>query len=151
MIKGVTHAHSYSNTALICGFLKKSFIMNTPLWVEHLNHHFLVGLLCCNHQKVTSRCSTHKGAFIMNDFLRNPHFSDPQFYTYTVNNSKIKSHFYFHQLFSADNKTFLIFAPKKFKKPPSKVAQKYSFFFFITALRCPNGPNRSIKVPKCGL
>ena len=55
---------------LKCGFLKKSFIMNAPLWVEHLNHHFLVGLLCCTHQKVMRRCSTHKGAFIViNDFF----------------------------------------------------------------------------------
>ena len=28
----------------------------------------------CTHQKVMRRCSTHKGAFVINDFLRNPHF-----------------------------------------------------------------------------
>ena len=27
------------------GFLKKSFIMSEPLWVEHLNHHFCLDLL----------------------------------------------------------------------------------------------------------
>ena len=68
------------------GFLKKSFIINPPLWVEHLNHHFLLGLLCCTHQKVMRRCSTHKGAFIINDFLRIPHFS-------WSNNSRIKTNF----------------------------------------------------------
>ena len=61
---------------LKCGFLKKSFIMNAPLWVEHLNHHFLVGLLCCTHQKVMRRCSTHKGAFIINPHFRSEVDSD---------------------------------------------------------------------------
>ena len=49
--------------------------MNAPLWVEHLNHHFLVSLMCCTHETVIRKCSIHKGAFIVNDFLRNPHFS----------------------------------------------------------------------------
>ena len=57
------------------GFLKKSFIMNATLWVEHL----LITFWCVQHSKPTKkwwlRCSTHKGAFIINDFLRNPHFS----------------------------------------------------------------------------
>ena len=65
---------------LKCRYLKKSFIMNAPLRVEHLNHHFLVGLLCCTHQKVMNRCSTHKGAFIINDNLKNPHFRDRTLY-----------------------------------------------------------------------
>ena len=44
------------------------------------SHHFLVGAVQQTHQitfwqKVMKRCSTHKGTFIINDFLRNPHFS----------------------------------------------------------------------------
>ena len=56
------------------GFLMKSFIMNAPLWVEHL----LITFGWVQHSKSTKKwwlkCSTHKGAFIINDFLRNPHF-----------------------------------------------------------------------------
>ena len=44
------------------------------------------------------------------------------------------------------------FAHKKLKKPPSKVAQNYSNpLFFPYCPDCPNGPNRRIPVPKCGL
>jgi hypothetical protein len=50
--------------------------MNALLWVEHLNHHFLVGLLCCTHKKMMRRCSSQRGAFIINDFLRNLHFTN---------------------------------------------------------------------------
>ena len=39
------------------------------------------------------------------------------------------------------------FALKNLKKTPSKVAQKFSFFLPY----CPNGPNKRIDVPKCGL
>ena len=35
---------------------------------------------------------------------------------------------------------------KSWKKTPTKVAQKYSIFFFITALSYPNGPNRRTHV-----
>ena len=55
-------------------FLKKSFIMNAPLWVKHL----LITFWWVQHSKSTKKwwlkCSTHKCAFIINDFLRNPHF-----------------------------------------------------------------------------
>ena len=60
------------------------------------------------------------------------------------------------QLFSADATIFFekifSFCPQKIeKKPPSKVAQKNSNpLFFPYCLSCPNGPNRSIYVPKCG-
>ena len=40
------------------------------------------------------------------------------------------------------------------KKPPSKVAKKYSICFSSLAsavLSCPNGPNRRTHVSKCGL
>ena len=44
------------------------------------------------------------------------------------------------QLFSADA---TIFSKKSPQKPPSKVVQKNSNpLFFLTALSCPNGPNR---------
>ena len=71
---------------LKCVFLKKkSFIMNAPLWVEHL----LITFWWVQHSKLTKklwlRCSTHKGAFIINDFLRNPHFSKwVNCYTYSA-------------------------------------------------------------------
>ena len=59
------------------------------------------------------------------------------------------------QLFSVDPTIFKkkkIFAHKKLKKPASKIALKNSNPpFFLTALSCPNGPNRRIHVPKCGL
>ena len=58
------------------------------------------------------------------------------------------------QLFSEDATIFKKKknAHKKLKKPPSKVAQKNSNpLFFLTALSCPNGPDRRIHVPKCGL
>jgi hypothetical protein len=41
---------------------------------------------------------------------------------------------------------------KKLKKPPLKVAQNNSNpLFFPYCLSCPNGQNRRIHVPKCGL
>ena len=43
--------------------------MNASLWVEHLI------TFCKPTKKWWLRCSTHKGAFIINDFLRNPHFN----------------------------------------------------------------------------
>ena len=61
--------------SLNCGFPKKPFIMNAPMWVEHL----LITFWWMQHSKPTKkwwlRCLTHKGAFIINDFLRNPHFN----------------------------------------------------------------------------
>ena len=63
------------------------------------------------------------------------------------------SHFHFNQIFSADAVIFLKNckknAPKMLKTLPSKADQKY--FFFTMALSCPNGPNRRIHIPKCGL
>ena len=58
------------------------------------------------------------------------------------------------QLFSLDLIFFfkLFFSHKKLKKPPSKVAQKNSNpLFSPSCLRCPNGPNKIIHVPNCGL
>jgi hypothetical protein len=44
------------------------------------------------------------------------------------------------------------FALKKLIKPPSKLAQNNSNpLFFPYCLSCPNGPNRRIHAPKCGL
>ena len=43
--------------------------MNLPLWVEHL----LITFWC--NRANPPKSSTHKGAFITNDFLRNPHFN----------------------------------------------------------------------------
>ena len=45
----------------------------------------------------------------------------------------------------------LCFALKKLKKTPSKVAQNNSNPLFPYCLSCPNGPNRRIHAPKCGL
>jgi hypothetical protein len=47
--------------------------MNASLCVEHLHHHFLVGATA--NPNDDWRCSTHKGAFIINDFIRNPPFN----------------------------------------------------------------------------
>ena len=59
------------------------------------------------------------------------------------------------QFFSVNATIFkkkVFFPHKKLKKPPSKVAQKNSNpLFFPYCLSCPNGPNRRIHVPKCGL
>ena len=72
--------------------------IRSHLSFEHLNHHFLVGLLCCTHQKVMRRCSTGKGAFIINDFLINPHFRyayhvcTPPFHDTIETNKKRSSH-----------------------------------------------------------
>ena len=41
--------------------------MNASLCVEHLHHHFLVG--------ATANPNDDKGAFIINDFIRNPPFN----------------------------------------------------------------------------
>ena len=51
--KDVISASDIFNNRLVlkCRFLKKSLIMNAPLLVEHLNHDFLVGLLCCTKVK----------------------------------------------------------------------------------------------------
>ena len=46
------------------GFLMKSFIMNAPLWVEHLQSSF--GFAVAPTKKWWWRCSTHKDAFIIN-------------------------------------------------------------------------------------
>ena len=58
------------------------------------------------------------------------------------------------QLFNANIEMFffkpIFFAHKNLKKPPSKVAQKNSNPFPYCP-DCPNGPNRRIPVPKCGL
>jgi hypothetical protein len=44
------------------------------------------------------------------------------------------------------------FAHKKLKKPPSNVAQNSSNpLFFPYCPDCPNGTDRRIPVPKCGL
>ena len=60
---------------LKCGFLKKSFIMNAPLvscpfpvitfgWVQQQTH----------PKVMTGNGQLTRGAFIINDFFRNPHF-----------------------------------------------------------------------------
>ena len=48
---------------LKCGLLKKLSIMNAPLWVEHLQSSLFGGFAV----------ATHKGAFIIDNFLSNPH------------------------------------------------------------------------------
>ena len=62
------------------------------------------------------------------------------------------------QLFSADptifSKTFSIFFFKLFflQNHPQKLLRKTQIYFFpLTALSCPNGPNRRIHLSKCGL
>ena len=61
------------------------------------------------------------------------------------------------ELFSADATIYKkecksFFAHKKLKKSPSKVAQKNSNPLFSPyCLSCPNGTNRRIHVPNCGL
>ena len=61
------------------------------------------------------------------------------------------------QLISADATIYFLkiqffFAHKKLKKQPSKVAQKNSDPLFVPYCQLsPNGPNRRIHVPKCGL
>ena len=60
------------------------------------------------------------------------------------------------QLFSQDTTIFLKKkekkkCPQKVEKPPSKVAQNSSNPLFFLTVGCPNGPNRRIPVPKCGL
>jgi hypothetical protein len=58
------------------------------------------------------------------------------------------------QFFSADSTQLKQkkIAHEKLKKPPSKVAQKNSnLLFFPYCQHSPNGPNRRIHVPKCGL
>ena len=60
------------------------------------------------------------------------------------------------QLFSA-NATILVFfkyyfCPHKVEKTILKsCSEKFKSTFFLTALSCPNGQNRRIHVPKCGL
>ena len=59
---------------LKCGFLKKSFIMNAPLVSCPLP---VITFGCCTYPKVmTGNGQLTRGAFIINDFLRNPHFSN---------------------------------------------------------------------------
>ena len=59
------------------------------------------------------------------------------------------------QLFSADTTilksvfVFNFFDHKMLNKPPSKVAQKRLKSTYFPY--CPNGPNRRIHVPNCGL
>ena len=49
-------------------------IMNAPLWVKQLHHHFLVGANSKTIKKWWRSCSTHKSTFMINDFIRNPYF-----------------------------------------------------------------------------
>ena len=66
---------------LICGFLKKSFIMNAPL-VSCFQVILFWRVCCCTHPKrITGNGHLTRGAFIINDLLRNPHFSDECFLT----------------------------------------------------------------------
>ena len=61
---------SCNQEKLKCGFIKKTFIMNAP-------HIFITfWRFCCSKApKSDGRVvQLHKGAFIINDFLRNPHF-----------------------------------------------------------------------------
>ena len=59
--------------------------MNAPLWVQHL----FITFWWVHNSKPTKKwwleCSTHKGAFIINDFLRNPHFRWPG-HSVSINN-----------------------------------------------------------------
>ena len=51
------------------------------------------------------------------------------------------------QLFSADCGRYNgFFDHKKLKKSPQKLPRNTQFFFFITALSCPNGPNSCSKM-----
>ena len=63
---------------LKCGFLKKLFIMNAPLCSWTSLHPFLE-LLVCAHTKSAKKWwrdfQLHKGTFLINDLLRNPHDS----------------------------------------------------------------------------
>ena len=68
-------------TLLKCGVLKKSFIMNAPLWVEHSSHHFLVGLLLCTHQKVM-RCSTQLNQITFRNALLEIRMKHPPFHRF---------------------------------------------------------------------
>ena len=64
-----------TNVPLKCGFLKESFIMNAclvscPFPVIHF-----WWVCCCTHPKrMTGNGQLTRGAFIINDFLRNPDF-----------------------------------------------------------------------------
>ena len=61
---------------LKCGFLNKSFIMNEPLVSCPFPVINFWWVCCCTHPKVTTENGQMtRGAFIINDFLRNPHFS----------------------------------------------------------------------------
>ena len=61
---------------LKCGFLQKSFIMNVPLVSCPFPVLTFRWVCCCTHPKVmTGNGQLTRGAFIINDFLRNPHFS----------------------------------------------------------------------------
>ena len=61
--------------ALICGFHKKSFIMNAPL-VSCPFPVIRFGWVCCyiHPQRMTENGQLTRGAFITNDCLRNLHF-----------------------------------------------------------------------------
>ena len=58
---------------------------------------------------------------------------------------------YIKQLFSADATIFFKKWPQKVEKNTFKSWSEILILFFITALSCPNGPNRRIHVTKCGL
>ena len=53
------------------------------------------------------------------------------------------------QYFVKKNKK--VFAHKMLKIHPQKLLNNTQFFFFITALSCPNRQNSRIHVPNCGL
>ena len=62
----------------------------------------------CTHQKVMRRCSTHKGAFIINDFSRNPHFRrmvpfPPISYCPSTSDIKVRFRSYFQENYSPSN------------------------------------------------
>ena len=66
---------------LICGFHKKSFIMNAPLIGCPFPFIRFGWVFCCIHpQRMTGNEQLTRGAFIINDCLRNPHFSNKEFW-----------------------------------------------------------------------
>ena len=74
---------------LKCGFLKKSFIINAPL-VSCPFPVITFGLVQQQtHPKVmTGNGQLTRGAFIINDFVRNPHFSRWFFIVSTIKNKR---------------------------------------------------------------
>ena len=114
------------------------------LAVEHLFITFW-RFCCCAHTICTKKwwrdVQLHKGAFIINDFLRNPHFSVFQFFNlkYIVNSSKNLRDFFFlwflcwfYLVFSPSNPDPQYFCPKFFL-----------FFIFQDFLLIPE-PNTNI-------